>query len=353
MRRAAPLAAASRALGLAVAALSLAGRAEALSGAAGAPTHPPDPASSAALPPITAAVIIPGFLTGRAELEPLARSLTERCGIPSVVVPMPAWHWIPCLGGRSARPILERIDVAVRHLAASGGEVGSVPAGLVGYGAADCWGDFRDNPGGVAEVGGSAEVDEYPGGVEPRGTFPPAPSAPRGRVALVGHSAGGWIGRAYLSERPYGGRVYAGSRLVHSLVTLGTPHGDAPGPAFRGVEWINREGLPKGVRGLAVAGAGYPGDSSGDFTRNSYGFCLGGDGSAVDGDGVTPVGSALSFPGAETMVLDGCTHFPWSEVLGGGLVAPDLARSYREEEGAWYGSDGVIEKWAGWLKEGE
>ena len=37
------------------------------------------------------------------------------------VLPGPRWHWIPCLGGRSARPILERIDFAVDHVLAKVG----------------------------------------------------------------------------------------------------------------------------------------------------------------------------------------------------------------------------------------
>ena len=43
----------------------------------------------------------------------MADTLTSR-GIPTVVVPMPVWHWLPCLGGRSMRPMLERIDHTVR-----------------------------------------------------------------------------------------------------------------------------------------------------------------------------------------------------------------------------------------------
>ena len=54
------------------------------------------------------------------------------------------------------------------------------------YSAADCWGDFWDNPGGVMEVGGSAEVDEYPN-VTPRGRFPIPNFDSQGKVAIVGH----------------------------------------------------------------------------------------------------------------------------------------------------------------------
>ena len=62
---------------------------------------------------ICAAVIVPGFLSGAGDFAALAKCLTAQ-GIPTVVVPMPVWHWLPCLGGRSMRPILERIDHTVK-----------------------------------------------------------------------------------------------------------------------------------------------------------------------------------------------------------------------------------------------
>ena len=309
------------------------------------------------LPNIRAAVIVPGFLTGKDEFRPLAKSLT-RMGIPSVVVPFPNWHWLPCLGGRSMRPVLERIDFAVRHLAAAAGDLEGQadPQRLLpdfDYNLLDLYQDFRNNPGGVLEVGGTAVVEEYPLWV-PKGRFPKAP-APQGKVALIGHSAGGWICRAYLSKRDYGGKSYRGIDLVHSLITLGSPHGNAPGPAFKGVEWVNAEKLDDGnFRALAVAGRGYPGDASGALTQGAYSFCCpnGSDGTAYDGDGVTPDFSALAMTdyiaGADTMVLEDVGHFRWSEVFGGDLVAPELTRMHAEGR-PWYGDDAIIEKWAGWL----
>ena len=118
------------------------------------------------------------------------------------------------------RPMLERIDFTVRHLASIVGdldelqqnkelersvEYGQGPKELFGrkssnsketnaqllipefsYNIIDCCLDFKNNPGGVLEVGGSAEVDKYPLW-EPKGSFPKA-SEPQGRVALIGHS---------------------------------------------------------------------------------------------------------------------------------------------------------------------
>ena len=312
----------------------------------------PSQTSTNDLPNINCCVVVPGFLTGADELQPLVDNLNSR-GIPTIAVPFPNWHWIPCLGGRSARPILERIDFTVRHLCANGGDVNAVPK--FEYNFVDCLQDFRDNPGGVLEVGGSAEVDLFPKNISPRGKFGLPFNDAKGRVALIGHSAGGWISRVYLSNRDYGGRTYNGSDMVHSLITLGSPHGNAPGAAFRSVDWINQEKIPENVRALAVAGKGFKGDSSGQFTQNAYAFCCnkGSDGSIYDGDGVTPVESALAMEGSECekLILEGTTtHFPWSDVFGGDFFAPDLAKLHRKERTPWYGSDEAIDQWVGWLQ---
>lgn len=309
-------------------------------------------ASPSSLPNLKAAVLVPGFLTGANEFRSLAESLTDR-GIPTVAVPMPNWHWIPCLGGRSMRPILERLDFTVRHAAA--GNFDTIPP--YDYSVIDCYNDFWDNPGGIRKVGGSDRVEEYPI-VQPRGRFPlptteEDDSPPQGKIALIGHSAGGWISRIYLSERNYGGRIYNGHDLVHSLVTLGTPHASAPGPAFVGVEWCNQEDptIQPTIRKLAVGGTGFLGGDWGALTQGSYAFCCeqGTDIGSVDGDGITPIQSALAWKGAEQLVVDGVTHFCWTEVAGSNIVAPELTKDQRENNRPWYGSDSVLDQWASWL----
>ena len=67
-----------------------------------------------------AAVVVPGFLEGAAEFVGVAEALRKR-GIPATVAPIHRWHWIPCLGGRSVRPILARIDHACAY-ACTGGQ---------------------------------------------------------------------------------------------------------------------------------------------------------------------------------------------------------------------------------------
>ena len=268
--------------------------------------------------------------------------------------------------------MLERIDFAVRHMASVAGNLNNNddnnssrtkkvddPQLLIpnfSYNIFDLIQDFIYNPGGVLEVGGSAEVDKYPIYI-PKGSFPSPESPPMGKVALIGHSAGGWICRAYISNRDYGGRSYNGHELIHSLITLGSPHGNAPGPAFKGVEWVNRNNtdiVDSGVRALAVAGTGYKGNSSGELTRGAYSFCCpyGSDGSQYDGDGVTPIDSALAMKlymtQCDTLVLDNVGHFCWSDVFGGSFVAPELTK-YHLEGRPWYGDDAIVDKWVNWL----
>ncbi len=253
---------------------------------------------------------------------------------------MPNWHWIPCLGGRSLRPILERLDFCVRHVAANQ----TLPR--YSYTLTDLMYDFQTNPGGILKVGGSDQADYYPI-VEPRGHFPQPTAEPQGKIALVGHSAGGLISRIYCSNREYGGKRYAGPDLVHSVVTLGTPHADAPGPAFESVRWCNQD-TPDDttIRTLAVGGTGFLGNEWGSLTQSSYAFC--GVSELDDGDGITPIQSSLAWKGAKPLQVDGVTHFCWSEVAGSRIVAPELTKDH-EEGRPWYGSKGVIEQWAEWL----
>ena len=302
--------------------------------------------STTELPDIQAAVIVPGFLTGGDAFRSLAEKLTAR-GIPTVAIPMPVWHWIPCLGGRSMRPILERLDMTVRHVAA--GNIDNIPT--IGYSLADLWADFWTTPGGIAKVGGTDKVAEYPV-VNPRGRFPLPEQAPKGKIALIGHSAGGWISRVYLSERSYGGKQYGGQDLIHSLVTLGSPHMRVSSPAFEGIAWVDDEPILTSMNQLAVGGTGFKGDEWGSLTKGSYAFCCanGSDGTQYDGDGVTPVQSALAWKGAQHLVVQNVTHFCWSEVWGSRLVAPELTEDHAHGGHPWYGDDSVLDQWANFLK---
>ncbi len=134
------------------------------------------------------------------------------------------------------------------------------------------------------------------------------------------------------------------------MVTLGTPHGEAPGPAFEGVSWVNREDVP--VRALSVAGTGFKGGEWGSLTQSSYAFCCpeGSDGTGYDGDGITPTFSSLAMPGSEKLLLEGVSHFCWSDVFGGSLFAPELAEDHKRGR-PWYGSDEIVDLWAKFILE--
>ena len=297
---------------------------------------------------IKAAVLVPGFLTGGAEFQELCDLLTYEYSIPTIAVPMPNWHWIPCLGGRSARPMLERIDFTVKHLLANDGDITKVPKQF-DYTLQDCWNDFQSNPGGVMKVGGSSKVKEYPTNIEPHGTFllPEPTSLQNKKIALIGHSAGGWMSRAYLSSRNYGGKAYSGSKYVHSLITLGTPHVTAPNAAFEGIEWCNEEDHSLlGVPTLTVGGTGYLGDQYGGLTQGAYKFCCpdGTDGTTYDGDGVTPIFSSTGLIGAEKLQIEDVNHFNWSDIFGGDFASPELSAAYKQGR-PWYGSRSVVDQW--------
>ncbi|KAL3942463.1 MAG: hypothetical protein SGBAC_003347 [Bacillariaceae sp.] len=334
---------------------------------------------------------MPGYLTGADELKSLEASLIKQ-GLPTVTVPMPNWHWLSVLGGRSVRPILERIDFTVQHLIAQLNEEeeayrSSKTFPSFEYSLLDAWLDFQENPGGFAEVGGSWLPLEYPKNIVPKGNFPlpdlTKPANKKKKIALIGHSAGGWISRIYLSEQEYGGKVYNGSNYVHSLVTLGTPHASAPGPAFAGISWINQQeehlqqqlqqhlqlqlelqeqvqhtGKRSGkTRTLAVAGKGYSGDQWGFMTKGAYSFCCpdGSDGSQYDGDGMTPIFSSLAMPNSESLILpqDRVNHFGWTDAgWVGKQVAPELFEDMETNGSPWYGSDEVVAEWLPWILEG-
>lgn len=325
-------------------------------------------------PPLTsstsrpAAVIVPGFLSGATRpFQEMASELRAR-GVDAVVAPISWWHWLPLLGGRSVRPILERILFAMDHCACDG--EGTLVAPWPAYTPADLLADFRHNPGGLLAVGGSTDPAHFPDFV-PRGDdFGRSQSDERRsdddggrRVFLIGHSASGWISRILVSERRYAGPAYALAPRVAGLVTLGTPHVSAEGVALANVAFAAAEAAP--VPAIAVAAGGTTPMDGGDFARQSYELCSasasastpaaetaataesGAGALTVDGDGVTPVASAVAFSGAESMVLSTpALHAPdfprW--------LAPELAR--KQEQGVpWYGSPEIIDEWVPWLLE--
>eukprot|EP00198_Chlamydomonas_reinhardtii_P000657 XP_001689992.1 predicted protein [Chlamydomonas reinhardtii] len=205
------------------------------------------------------------------------------------------------------------------------------------------------------------------------------------QVVLVGHSAGGWLGRAYLADPRYqhqdgaGGDDAAtsaaasnsasaaaatsrpppgtqGSRpnpRVRAMVTLGTPQRPPPAEKKRDMTggaqgWVDRSYpgarfAEAGVRYVTVCGRTvrghreFPRQRKGPRIPEEYAYdsytevC--GDGEGIEGDCVVPLGSAL-LPGARHVILDGVYH------------SMSRIGTFDEESGVvWYGSEDVLDAW--------
>ncbi len=156
-----------------------------------------------------------------------------------------------------------------------------------------------------------------------------APRSPTGKVVLVGHSAGGVIGRLYLSPDPFHGRTYAGLDCISTLITLGSPHHN---PERARLRRHVEERLPgafysPAVRYVAVAGRAVAGFRDGSLRQRRAGWFYDHLSGRREqwGDGLVPVAAAL-LEGADEVVLDGVHHAP---VFG----TP------------WYGSPEIVEQW--------
>jgi pimeloyl-ACP methyl ester carboxylesterase len=160
-----------------------------------------------------------------------------------------------------------------------------------------------------------------------------AKHSPTDVVTLIGHSAGGVLGRMYLSSQPFRGRAYSGINYVDHLITLGSPHYNRKRFAYGGQlsRYVNQHYpgsfFSPSVKYTSVAGRYAPGALRGNW-RNLWRYnvyaALGGEGSAW-GDGLVPVESAL-LKGSKEIVLEEVSHFSFSGE-------------------PWYGSTEVIPRW--------
>jgi len=229
-------------------------------------------------------VIIPGYFATADDYREMERALQNR-GLPTRIVPLRKRDWWPTFGGRSMIPILHKINQTVQQVRL-----------------------------------------EYSSD----------------KINLVGHSAGGWIARIYLGEKPYTihndvsedaiGFWNARSQ-VETLVTLGTPHVSQerwtrknldfvkynyPGAFYPDISYVC-------AAGKAIFGARKPGSL---LAFNSYQITVGI--GQTWGDGITPV-EAAHLQGANNITLDEVWHSPRSP-------------------GKWYGSVEVVPSWADRLK---
>lgn len=82
-----------------------------------------------------------------------------------------------------------------------------------------------------------------------------------GKITLIGHSAGGWIARIWLSRTAeYCGRVWRGADNVDALICLGTPQQSSEPVTMRNMLFVNQfvpacAEAPK-VGYVCVAGSG-------------------------------------------------------------------------------------------------
>lgn len=191
------------------------------------------------------------------------------------------------------------------------------------------------------------------------------------QVHLVGHSAGGWLGRAFLGEAKYqpgaapgtpsGLRAAGPNPLVRSITTLGTPQRPPPADKKRDMTggaqgWVDSTYpgaffADQGIAYTCVAGRTvrghreFPRQREGpriaeEYAWDSYSEVCG-EGEAVEGDAVVPLSSA-TLDGAATLVLDGVYH------------SMSRIGTFDEESGVvWYGSDSVLDVWLAQLAGGD
>ena len=143
------------------------------------------------------------------------------------------------------------------------------------YTILDFLSDFMSNPGGIFKVGGSDDPADFPP-IKPAGDFQQDVPAKGQRIALVAHSASGWISRLYLSSLEYQGRSFNGADRIHSLVCLGSPHFVADNLVFKNLEYLesrNGKDLPPNVRCLCVGSKGSV-KSEASEPRRLFGGCF-------------------------------------------------------------------------------
>lgn len=226
-------------------------------------------------------VILPGYLESAIAYRPLAQAL-QAMGFPTVTVPLRRRDWLPTLGGRPVTPILQQLDLTVKQV-----------------------------------------LQQYN----------------TSQINLIGHSAGGWISRIYLGEKPYLGRGQAISvdswqahNYVTTLVTLGTPHISQERWTRWNLDFVNHNypgAFYRHVRYICVAGKTILGERRrGSWLAYSSYQLTCGQGNCW-GDGIVPL-AAAHLEGAENLVIAGVKHSPRSV-------------------GLWYGSESVLSNWVPYL----
>lgn len=230
-------------------------------------------------------VILPGFFAAGSEYRPLENALNQ-LGIPTITVPLTQRDWWPTLGGRSIVPILRALDRTVQET-----------------------------------------LEKYQ----------------TSQINLIGHSAGGWISRIYLGEKPYTQipRDVTGEYqglwhkhpYVNTLISLGTPHVSQERWTRKNLDFVANTypgAFYPNVRYICLAGKAIYGKQTWKtwLAYESYKLTIG-EGETW-GDGITPI-KAAHLEGAENLILDDVWHSPRSP-------------------GKWYGSPEVLSAWVNYLQ---
>ena len=219
-------------------------------------------------------IILAGYLAGASDYMPIAQSLNNK-NLAATVVPLKWWNWVPTLGGRSIAPILEKLDQTVNI---------------------------------ELEKSGASKVN------------------------IIAHSAGGWLARIYLGDRPYYDKIWNARNKVAKLVCLGTPQRSLEPWAVKNLGFVN-DNYPHAfyddIEYICIAGKSVQGAKSSPqkwLAYSSYELTSGrGD---AWGDGIIPIDAAY-LDGAKNIEIDGVYHSPRS--------------------GKWYGSQEAIDIWAKYL----
>lgn len=227
-------------------------------------------------------VIIPGYFARAKEYQALETALNQR-GIPTTTVSIRKRDWLPTLGGRSVLPIIRQIDRTVQRVR-----------------------------------------QQYQASA----------------VNLLAHSAGGWIARIYLGEKPYdihgnivgSEEIWQAHTFTATLITLGTPHTSQERWTRRNLDFVNNcypGAFYPHVRYICLAGKAVYGEKNWKswLAYESYRLTCG-QGHAW-GDGITPIPSA-HLAGALNLTLEGVKHAPTSSP-------------------PWYGSQEILPSWLTYL----
>lgn len=227
-------------------------------------------------------VILPGYLESAIAYFPLQQFLQQQ-GFPTTTVPLRRRDWLPTVGGRSMIPILRQLDAVVQETLAK----------------------YRTS-----------------------------------QINLIGHSAGGWISRIYMGEKPYvihgdvreDAKLWSAQPYIASLTTLGTPHASLERWTRKNLDFVNQSypgAFYASTNYICVAGKSVYGQRKrGSWLAYSSYKLTCGKGNTW-GDGITPI-AAAHLEGANNLIIEGVKHSPRSP-------------------GIWYGSPTVAPQWVKYL----